>query len=102
MNTQAKRDAPAELIERCLNAFIDAGTLDLSLDTLAEKIGISKRMMVHYFGGREGVELQAMRRLEEVLRARFSPDSFQGSASLRTVILRIWQRSTRPPAKGIL
>ena len=39
------------LLDRCLAAFVAAGTLDLSLDQLARKAGSSKRMLVHYFGG---------------------------------------------------
>ena len=39
------------LLDRCLAAFVQAGTLDLSLDQLARKAGSSKRMLVHYFGG---------------------------------------------------
>ena len=36
------------LLDRCLEAFVQAGTLDLSLDQLARKAGSSKRMLVHY------------------------------------------------------
>ena len=54
---QAKRKPDQdELLERCLAAFVKAGTIDLSLDQLASRVGISKRMLVHYFGGRENIE----------------------------------------------
>jgi hypothetical protein len=33
------------LLDRCLEAFVQAGTLDLSLDQLARKAGSSKRML---------------------------------------------------------
>jgi len=50
---QRKRKAGREeLLGRCLAAFVKAGTIDLSLDQLAMSVGISKRMLVHYFGGR--------------------------------------------------
>ena len=49
------------LLDRCLAAFVEAGTLDLSLDQLARKAVSSKRMLVHYFGGREKIEEQAIK-----------------------------------------
>ncbi len=41
--TQAEYDG---VIERCLAAFIEAGTLELSLDQIAVQVGISKRMLI--------------------------------------------------------
>src|SRR5271156_5614840 len=65
-----------QLVERSLAAFIRAGTIDVSLDQLAKRVGISKRMLVHYFGGRENIEEKTMTLLEERLRAQFSPEAF--------------------------
>jgi len=64
---------PDELVKRCLARFVKAGTIDLSLDQLADGVGISKRMLVHYFGNRENLEEAAMTLLEERLRAQLSP-----------------------------
>ena len=77
------------LLDRCLAAFVEAGTLNLSLDKLARKAGSSKRMLVHYFGGRENIEEQAITRLETgheparlaVRRATASSLGFRGFAS---------------------
>jgi AcrR family transcriptional regulator len=91
-----------ELVDRCLAAFVESGTLDLSLDQLAKHVGISKRMLVHYFGGRENIEERAMTRLEERLRAQFAPDSFPPGVSLETVVRALWERTTAPPARGVL
>jgi len=91
-----------DLLEGCLAAFVKAGTLDLSLDQLATSVGISKRMLIHYFGGRENIEEQAMSRLEERLRAQFAPDSFPSGASGESVVGALWKRTTAPEAKGVL
>ncbi len=91
-----------ELIDRCLAAFVQAGTLDLSLDQLAQHVGISKRMLVHYFGGRENIEEQAMTRLEERLRAQFAPERFPPGVSLAKVIAALWEQTTAPASSGVL
>src|SRR6201982_2836681 len=91
-----------ELLERCLAAFVKAGTIDLSLDQLASRVGISKRMLVHYFGGRENIEEGAMALLEERLRAQFSPESFPASAPPKAVLMALWEQTTEPQARGVL
>lgn len=89
-------------MDQCLKAFIDSGTLDLSLDQLASRVGVSKRMLIHYFGGRENIENGAMSRLEDALRAQFAPQAFPAGVSGKTVIMRLWKRTTAPQSKGIL
>jgi AcrR family transcriptional regulator len=100
---QPKRKPEQEkLLERCLAAFVKAGTIDLSLDQLASSVGISKRMLVHYFGGRESIEEGAMALLEERLRAQFSPETFPAGASPMAVLLALWEQTTAPQARGVL
>ena len=101
MRQEKKVDAE-RLLDRCLAAFVGAGTLDLSLDQLAYQVGSSKRMLIHYFGGRENIEERAMTRLEEKLRAQFSPDLFPQSVSPETVVMTLWDQTTAPAAKGVL
>lgn len=91
-----------ELVERCLATFIKAGTIELSLDQLAAGVGTSKRMLVHYFGGRESLEESAMALLEERLRAQFAPESFPAGVSLASVLMALWERTTAPQAKKFL
>lgn len=100
---QHKRKAgQEELLQRCLATFVKAGTIDLSLDQLASSVGTSKRMLVHYFGGRENIEEKAMALLEERLRAQFAPESFPAGVSPETVVATLWARTTAPEAKGVL
>jgi AcrR family transcriptional regulator len=97
-----KQDFQAELVQRCLGAFVEAGTIDISLDQLAKRVGTSKRMLVHYFGGREDIEEGTMSLLEERLRARFAPETFPPGVSAEAVITALWERTTAPEAKGVL
>ena len=97
--TQAEFD---EVIGRCLAAFIQAGTLELSLDQIAVQVGISKRMLIHYFGGREAVEERAMSSLEDHLRAQFAPDQFASGVSFAAVVAALWERTTAPESRGVL
>jgi AcrR family transcriptional regulator len=91
-----------ELTGRCLAAFTQAGTLDLSLDQLARKVGVSKRMLIHYFGGRESLEEQVFALLEDRLRAQFSAELFPQGATLHTAVMALWNRSTAPESRGAL
>jgi AcrR family transcriptional regulator len=90
------------LLDRCLEAFVQAGTLDLSLDQLARKAGSSKRMLVHYFGGREKIEEQAITRLESRLRAQFVPETFPPGATVQAVVSALWDRTIAPQSRGVL
>jgi AcrR family transcriptional regulator len=92
----------AELTGRCLAAFTQAGTLDLSLDQLAQKVGASKRMLVHYFGGRESLEERVFALLEERLRTQFSAELFPAGATLHSAVMALWNRSTAPESQGAL
>jgi AcrR family transcriptional regulator len=100
---QPKRKPDQEkLLERCLAAFVKAGTIDLSLDQLASSVRISKRMLVHYFGGRENIEEGAMALLEERLRAQFSSEFFTAGASPKAVLMALWEQTAAPHARGVL
>jgi AcrR family transcriptional regulator len=90
------------LLDRCLAAFVQAGTLDVSLDQLARKAGSNKRMLVHYFGGRENIEEQAITRLESQLRAQFVPEAFPPGATAQAVVSALWDRTTAPQSRGVL
>ena len=90
------------LLDRCLAAFVEAGTLDVSLDQLAHKAGSSKRMLVHYFGRRENIEEQTITRLENRLRAQFVPEAFPPGATVQAVVSALWDRTTAPQSRGVL
>jgi AcrR family transcriptional regulator len=92
----------ATLTERCLGAFVRSGTLELSLDHLASVVGISKRMLIHYFGKREAIEERAMALLEDRLRVQFAPENFPSGVDLGKVVQALWDRTTHPDSRGVL
>jgi AcrR family transcriptional regulator len=100
--TKATLSDHGEIILKCLGAFIRAGTLDLSLDQLAAEVGVSKRMLIHYFGRRDSIEERAMELLENRLRAQFAPNSLPSGISLQQVLSELWKRTTDPASKGVL
>ncbi|MGD0161606.1 MAG: TetR family transcriptional regulator [Candidatus Sulfotelmatobacter sp.] len=97
-----RRASREEILETCLATFVKAGTIDLSLDQLADRVGTSKRMLIHYFGSRENIEEGAMTILEERLRAQFAPESFPPDISAEAAVAALWEQTTAPKAKGVL
>jgi AcrR family transcriptional regulator len=97
-----KRRVPDDLLGDCLAEYISAGTLDLSLDQLAAKVGVSKRMLIHYFISRENLEIAAIGLLEDRLRAQFNPASFPAGTSPQEFVAAMWSRSMEPQARGVL
>lgn len=91
-----------ELTARCLAAFVEAGSLDLSLDLLAAKVGISKRMLIHYFGSREHLEEAAFALLEDRLRATFRAELFPPGMSLQAAVSALWDQTTAAHSRGTL
>jgi AcrR family transcriptional regulator len=102
MPRKKQRRTREKLLESCLAAFIRAGTLDLSLDSLAKAAGSNKRMLIHYFGGRDAIEEMAMSMLEDRLRTRFQAGAFPAGAPLRSVIAALWEQTTSAESRGVL
>jgi AcrR family transcriptional regulator len=102
MSRTKNLDSREQLIEACLGAFIQAGTLDLSLDTLAKAAKSSKRMLIHYFGDRDALEQKALSLLEDRLRGRFRAEMFPVGATVRSVTLALWDQVTSPASRGVL
>ncbi|HEV2468062.1 MAG TPA: hypothetical protein VGS78_02620 [Candidatus Sulfotelmatobacter sp.] len=59
-------------------------------------------MLVHYFGGRDNIEEQAITRLENRLRAQFVPAAFPPGATAKAVMTALWDRTTAPQSRGVL
>ena len=97
-----ERQDRERLADHCLAAFIQAGSLDASLEQLASIVGTSKRMLIHYFGSREALEEMAMVRLEERLRERFRVETLPANTSAHAAVMRLWEQSTAPESRGTL
>src|SRR3954449_7560826 len=87
--------------ERLLNAAIDhiaqRGISDLSLRELAQAIGSSHRMLIHHFGGREGLLVAIVQAVEQRQRDQLGaiiPDPQAAPADA----LRAWWKHISDPS----
>src|SRR5829696_4283543 len=87
--------------ERLLDAVIDhiatRGISDLSLRELAAAIGTSHRMLIHHFGGAEGLRVAVVRAVEERQRealADLVPDPSLPAGEA----MRLWWRHISDPS----
>ena len=87
--------------ERLLNAAIDhiaqRGISDLSLRELATAIGTSHRMLIHHFGGRDGLWVEVIRAVEERQRAAFA-EVVPDPGSTGGDVMRQWWRHISDPS----
>ena len=87
--------------QRLLDAAIDhiatRGISDLSLRELAAAIGTSHRMLIHHFGGAEGLRVAIVRAVEERQRAALA-DLVPDAAMPLGEAMRLWWRHISDPA----
>jgi AcrR family transcriptional regulator len=93
----AGKDPRGRLLEAAIDYIATRGVSDLSLRELAAAIGTSHRMLIHHFGGREGLWVEVIRAVEERQRAAFAevipaPDSTVGD------VMRQWWRHISDPS----
>lgn len=105
MSRPTEPQKKAELLEKCLEATIEAGALDSSINAIAKRIGTSGRMLVYHFGSKQELERQVIARLEVRLREQLR--SLQSHAlgerdSLTDALLTLWQQFTAPAMQGLL
>ena len=95
-----------ELLERCLTATIEVGTLDSSINALAKRIGTSGRMLVYHFGSKQELESQLISLLEQRLREQLwsacQKASSVGGETLTAALLEMWQRLVSPKMNGLV
>ena len=74
-----ERTSPRQrLLERAIEYVAEHGIGDLSLRALASALGTSHRMLIHYFGSKEGLWVEIVRTVEErerQLLAELPPES---------------------------
>lgn len=105
MSRPADPQKKQALLEQCLAAAIAAGALDSSLNSIAQKIGTSGRMLVYHFGSKQELERQLIGLLETRLRAQlwsFQTVAFAKTDSLAEPLLAMWQHFTAPELYGLL
>ena len=69
---------------------------DLSLRELAAAIGTSHRMLIHHFGGRDGLWVEVIRAVEERQRAAFAEVVPEAGMSVGDVMRQWWRHISDP------
>ena len=90
----AGKDPRQRLLDAAIDHIATRGVTDLSLRELAAAIGTSHRMLIHHFGGREGLWVEVIRAVEDRQRAAFAevvpdPEATVGDAMRQLVAARL-------------
>jgi AcrR family transcriptional regulator len=72
MVRMADEHRPAELLDAIVGYLVNNGVAELSLRPLAKAVGSSPRGLLYYFGSKEALLSQAIKRLRELQRVRFA------------------------------
>ena len=90
-------DHPREsLLAKAIAHISQRGLSDLSLRELAAAIGTSHRMLIHHFGGREGLWVEVIRAVEDRQRAAFAEVVPEPGMSGGDVMRQWWRHISDP------
>jgi AcrR family transcriptional regulator len=92
----AGKDPRGRLLEAAIDYIATRGVSDLSLRELAAAIGTSHRMLIHHFGGREGLWVEVIRAVEDRQRAAFADVIPEPGATGRDVMRQWWRHISDP------
>src|SRR4051795_10323497 len=90
-------DSRRKLLDAAIAHIASRGISDLSLRELAAAIGTSHRMLIHHFGGREGLWVAVVREVEARQRAGLGDVVPDPGASLGEA-MRAWWRHISDPS----
>jgi AcrR family transcriptional regulator len=93
----AGKDPKGRLLDAAIEHIASRGLSDLSLRELAAAIGTSHRMLIHHFGGREGLWVEVIRAVEERQRAAFAAVVPEPGATAADV-QRLWWKHISDPS----
>src|ERR1044072_1559075 len=92
----AGRDPKGRLLEAAIEHIASRGVSDLSLRELAAAIGTSHRMLIHHFGGREGLWVEVIRAVEDRQRVAFAEVVPDLGATGGDVMRQWWRHISDP------
>jgi AcrR family transcriptional regulator len=91
-------DTRHRILERAIEHVAERGFGDLSLRGLAAALGTSHRMLIHYFGSKEGLWVEIVRAVERRQRALLAEMVPGGSGGSLADELRAWWRHISDPS----
>ncbi len=86
-----------ELTRRAHTEFMQAGRVDLSLRTIGARIGVSARMLVHYFESREKLVISVLE-YERAEQQRLIGELMSGGFDPIPLLRRVFRAMTEPNA----
>ncbi|MGW1052690.1 TetR/AcrR family transcriptional regulator [Streptomyces sp. NPDC002521] len=96
----ADRDRRAQLLDAAVDHVAAHGIADLSLRRLGAAIGVSHRMLIHYFGSKEQLLVEIVRTSERRQRDLLSRLRLEPGRSPADVARLLWQHLTDPRLAG--
>ncbi|MFJ8108234.1 TetR/AcrR family transcriptional regulator [Streptomyces sp. NPDC096132] len=94
------RDRRARLVDAAVDHVAEHGIADLSLRRLGAAIGVSHRMLIHYFGSKEQLLVEIVRTAERRERELLSGLRLEPGLSPVDVARLLWQQLTDPRLAG--
>ncbi|MEV8565542.1 TetR/AcrR family transcriptional regulator [Streptomyces sp. NPDC051322] len=93
-------DRRAQLVDAAVDHVAAHGIADLSLRRLGVAIGVSHRMLIHYFGSKEQLLVEIVRTSERRQRDLLSQLRLEPGRSPADIARRLWQQLTDPRLAG--
>jgi len=91
---------PDELLDRIVAYIAKNGVAELSLRPLAKAVGSSPRVLLYYFGSKEELLAQAIKRLRERQRASFGKMREARYEQPSDACRAIWQQMSAPASEA--
>ncbi|WP_246547299.1 TetR/AcrR family transcriptional regulator [Streptomyces luteogriseus] len=96
----AQRDRRAQLLDAAVDHVAAHGIADLSLRGLGAAIGVSHRMLIHYFGSKEQLLVEIVRASERRQRDVLSRLQLEPGLAPVDVARLLWKQLTDPRLAG--
>ncbi|MFE7567884.1 TetR/AcrR family transcriptional regulator [Streptomyces sp. NPDC057539] len=93
-------DRRSQLVNAAVDYVAAHGFADLSLRGLGAAIGVSHRMLIHYFGSKEALLVEIVRTSERRQRDLLSQFRLETGLSPSDAARRLWRRLTDPRLAG--
>ena len=101
MTRTADETRPAELLDAIVEYLVEHGVAELSLRPLAKAVGSSPRVLLYYFGSKEQMLVQAVKRLRDRQRAGFDKMRSARYDNPSDACRAIWQRMSTPESEAL-
>lgn len=89
-----------ELLDAVTDHVVEHGLIGLTLRPVAAAIGTSDRMLVYYFGSRDGLVADVLSRSEDRSIERI--DAMPGAAGVRAGVNALWAAYQHDPLQGCM